>query len=331
MPSIGKEEEQSRKLFIGGISYETTDESMKDYFGKYGSITDCVVIKDNDSGKSKGFGFVTFEIEEEADKCMDERPHTLHNRTVDVKRAVSREESMKPGAHVQVKKIFIGGVREDVDNEELKAYFSQFGNIVEFEVPVDRDTQKPRGFAFITFDDYDTVDKLVAKRHHEICGRRCEVKKALSKNEMEKARMQVEQKQHSRYSSRSGPYSGSQGMRPGRRSGGGREPPEGSYGSCGGYGGGYGGYGGGYEDSYDSYGRGGYGNGSGYGSGGGGGPMRSSHGQRAGGPYGGGYGSGGYSGGYEGYGGYGDRASGGGYEDSGYGGYGGGGGRYGKY
>jgi len=65
MPSIGKEEEQSRKLFIGGISYETTDESMKDYFGKYGSITDCVVIKDNDSGKSKGFGFVTFEIEEE--------------------------------------------------------------------------------------------------------------------------------------------------------------------------------------------------------------------------------------------------------------------------
>lgn len=316
MPSIGKEEEQSRKLFVGGISYETTDESMRQYFNKYGVITDCVVIKDSDTGKSKGFGFVTYETEEEADQCMNERPHNLNNRTIDVKRAVSREESMKPGAHVQVKKIFIGGVREDVDNQELKAYFGQFGKIMEFEVPVDRDSGKPRGFAFITFEDFDTVDKLVAKRHHEICGRRCEVKKALSKNEMEKARMQVEQKQHSRYSGgRPSPY-GAPMRRPG-----GRGPPKqmSSRHGGGGYGGydGYGGYGGGYEDGYDGYGRRGYG----------GGPMRGQQGQRGNGPYGGGYGS---SGGYEGYGGYGNDRGGGFAEDDyndGYGGYGG----YGRY
>lgn len=295
MPSIGKEEEQSRKLFVGGISYDTTDDTLRQYFCKYGNITDCVVIKDNDTGKSKGFGFVTFETEEEADKCMNERPHNLSDRTIDVKRAVSREESMKPGAHVQVKKIFIGGVKEDIQDHELKSYFGQFGQIVEFEVPVDRDTQKPRGFAFITFEDFDTVDKLVAKRHHEICGHRCEVKKALSKQEMEKARIQVEQKQQMR-------YGGGRGRGGGARRG--RGPPKGG----GGYGG-YGGYGGGYDDGYDSY-R------------GGGGPMRGPHGQRSGGPYGGGYGS--YSGGY---GGYGDHAGGGFAEDDGYGGYGG----YGKY
>jgi len=303
MPSIGKEEEQSRKLFVGGISYDTSDDTLRKYFCKYGNITDCVVIKDNDTGKSKGFGFVTFETEEEADKCMDERPHELSSRTIDVKRAVSREESMKPGAHVQVKKIFIGGVREDVNDAELKAYFSQYGKITEFEVPVDRDTQKPRGFAFITFDDFDTVDKLVAKRHHEICGHRCEVKKALSKHEMEKARMQVEQKQASRYqggSNRSTPYGGAYGARRG-----GRGPPKGGHD-------GYGGYGHGYESGYDGYGPRGYG----------GGPMRS-HGPRPGPPYGG------YGGRGEGYGGYGDRFA----EDDhndGYGGYGYGGG-YGKY
>jgi len=199
MPNTGKEEEQSRKLFVGGLSFDTTDESLRLYFEKYGQITDCVVIKCNETGKSKGFGFVTYETEDEADKCMDERPHHVNNRKIDVKRAVSREESMKPGAHVQVKKIFIGGVKEDIDDQELKDYFGQYGKILEFEAPVDRDTLKPRGFAFITFDDYDTVDKLVARRHHEISGRRCEVKKALSKHEMEKAKLQVQQKQQSRY------------------------------------------------------------------------------------------------------------------------------------
>uniref|UniRef100_H2Y681 RRM domain-containing protein n=1 Tax=Ciona savignyi TaxID=51511 RepID=H2Y681_CIOSA len=181
----GSEEEQLRKLFIGGISYETTDESMNDYFSKYGKIEDCVVIKDNSTGRSKGFGFVTFETETEADACMEERPHTLNNRQIDVKRAVSREESAKPGAHFQVKKIFIGGLKDGCDESSLKEYFGKIGSIETFELPLERDSDKPRGFAFITFTDHDTVDKLVAKRHHYVNGVRCEVKKALSKSEME--------------------------------------------------------------------------------------------------------------------------------------------------
>lgn len=59
----GTEEEQLRKLFIGGISFETTDEDLNTYFSQYGTLTDCVVIKDGN--KSKGFGFVTYETEEE--------------------------------------------------------------------------------------------------------------------------------------------------------------------------------------------------------------------------------------------------------------------------
>lgn len=61
----GKEEEQSRKLFVGGLSLDTTDEDMSEYFKAYGTITDCVVIKDSATSRSKGFGFVTYETEEE--------------------------------------------------------------------------------------------------------------------------------------------------------------------------------------------------------------------------------------------------------------------------
>ena len=64
-PQFGKEEEQSRKLFIGGLSFDTTDDDLANHFSKWGNVTDHIVIKDSNTQKSKGFGFVTFETEEE--------------------------------------------------------------------------------------------------------------------------------------------------------------------------------------------------------------------------------------------------------------------------
>ncbi|CAK8675792.1 unnamed protein product [Clavelina lepadiformis] len=306
----GNEEEQSRKLFLGGISLDTTDEGMREYFAKYGNITDCVVIRDQQSGRSKGFGFVTFETEEEADECMKERPHTLDGRTIDAKRAVSREESTKPGAHVQVKKIFVGGIQEGCDENTLRQYFGQFGTITACEIPRDKQTDQRKKFGFVTFNDFDVTDKLVAKRMHNICGFDCEVKKALSREEMERAKQQVSSKPPragwgSRGSTRGSSRGGSsRGGSRGRMGGGGG----GDY-----YGDGYGSYGGGYNDGYGGYG----------GSSGGGGPMRPYQSQRSSGPYGSGYGSGAGGSGYNAGGGYGSYGSGGGY-----GGYSSGGSNY---
>ncbi|XP_076812850.1 heterogeneous nuclear ribonucleoprotein A1-like [Clavelina lepadiformis] len=308
----GNEEEQSRKLFLGGISLDTTDEGMREYFAKYGNITDCVVIRDQQSGRSKGFGFVTFETEEEADECMKERPHTLDGRTIDAKRAVSREESTKPGAHVQVKKIFVGGIQEGCDENTLRQYFGQFGTITACEIPRDKQTDQRKKFGFVTFNDFDVTDKLVAKRMHNICGFDCEVKKALSREEMERAKQQVSSKPpragwgsrgSTRGSSRGGSSRGGSRGRMGGGGGGG-----GDY-----YGDGYGSYGGGYNDGYGGYG----------GASGGGGPMRPYQSQRSSGPYGSGYGSGAGGSGYNTGGGYGSYGSGGGY-----GGYSSGGSNY---
>lgn len=48
------------KLFVGGLSWETTQENLQRYFGRYGEVIDCVVMKNSESGRSRGFGFVTF-------------------------------------------------------------------------------------------------------------------------------------------------------------------------------------------------------------------------------------------------------------------------------
>jgi len=52
--------EQKNKLYVGNLPYETTDQNLTDMFSEHGEVTESVVITDKMSGRSKGFGFVTF-------------------------------------------------------------------------------------------------------------------------------------------------------------------------------------------------------------------------------------------------------------------------------
>ncbi|CAH6789259.1 AABR07055875.1 [Phodopus roborovskii] len=102
-----KEPEQLRKLFIGGLlSFETIYESLRSHFEQWGTLTDYVVMRDPNTKRSRGFGFVTYATVEEVDADMNARPHKVDGRVVEPKRAVSREDSQRPGAHLTVKKIF---------------------------------------------------------------------------------------------------------------------------------------------------------------------------------------------------------------------------------
>uniref|UniRef100_A0A8D1Y503 Heterogeneous nuclear ribonucleoprotein A3 n=1 Tax=Sus scrofa TaxID=9823 RepID=A0A8D1Y503_PIG len=181
-----KKPEQSRKLFIGGLSFETTDDSLREHFEKWGTLTDCVVMRDPQTKCSRGFGFVTYSCVEKVDAAMCARPHKVDGHVVEPKRAVSRENSLKPGAHLTVKKIFVGGIK-DTEEYNLRDYFEKYGKIETIEVMEDRQSGKKRGFAFVTFDDHDTVDKIVVQKYCTINGHNCEVKRALSKQEMQSA------------------------------------------------------------------------------------------------------------------------------------------------
>lgn len=61
----------AKKLFVGGISYNTTDDSLKDAFSQAGAVSSAVIITDKMSGRSKGFGFVEYESDEDADKAIE--------------------------------------------------------------------------------------------------------------------------------------------------------------------------------------------------------------------------------------------------------------------
>ncbi len=81
----------AKKLFVGNISWGTTDEDFKALFEQYGEVEDSVIIKDKFSGRSKGFGFVTFTNAEDADKAIE----ALHDKEVDGRPLVVNEAKPK--------------------------------------------------------------------------------------------------------------------------------------------------------------------------------------------------------------------------------------------
>lgn len=79
------------KLFVGGLPWSITNDTLAELFAKYGEIVEAVVITDRDTGRSKGFGFVTFKNEEDAQKALEMDGQEVQERKIVVNVAKPRE------------------------------------------------------------------------------------------------------------------------------------------------------------------------------------------------------------------------------------------------
>ena len=79
------------KLFVGSLPWSVNSDGLKEMFAQYGDITEAVVITDRNTGRSKGFGFVTFAKEEDAQKALEMNGKEVEGRTIVVNTARPRE------------------------------------------------------------------------------------------------------------------------------------------------------------------------------------------------------------------------------------------------
>jgi len=285
---------EGTKLYVGNISFDTTEDTLRSTFGNFGGeIIDVFLPVDRNSGRKKGFAFVTLSTPEAADKAIGALDQTeVDGRTIRVNISRPREDRGSgggggPGGAFNASgnpevKLYVGNLSYDTTEVSLRDAFAAFGTVSDCFVPTDRDSGRPRGFAFVTMPSEEAEKAMNSMNETELDGRTIRVNESRPRN-----------------SDRGGGgFRGGGGGGGYSRGGGGYSRGGGDYDRGGG---GYdrGGGGGGYSRGGGDYDRsggggGGYDRGSGYDRGGGGYDRGS----------GGGYGRGG--GGY-------DRGSGGGY------------------
>ncbi|XP_076028742.1 RNA-binding protein musashi isoform X2 [Oratosquilla oratoria] len=171
------------KMFVGGLSWQTTPEKLKEYFGAYGTVRDVLIMKDPVTQRSRGFGFITFGDSSSVEKVIAVPNHVLDGKKIDPKHATPKNK----GKTNKTKKIFVGGVSQETSADEVKAYFSQFGKVDEAVMLMDNQTKRHRGFGFVTFENEDVVERVCDIHFHTIKNKKVECKKAQPKEAVQAA------------------------------------------------------------------------------------------------------------------------------------------------
>jgi len=136
------------KMFVGGLSWETTHENLLRYFSQYGQVVDCVVMKNPETGRSRGFGFITFSDPNNVDLVLQNTPHILDSRTIDPKPCNPRAGMVRAPRRAPNQngyKVFLGGLPSNLTETDLRNFFSQYGKVTEVVIMYDQEKKKPRG------------------------------------------------------------------------------------------------------------------------------------------------------------------------------------------
>ncbi|GMI23543.1 hypothetical protein TeGR_g1547 [Tetraparma gracilis] len=181
------------KIFVGGLSWATTEENLRFHFERYGTVESTMIMTDRATGNSRGFGFVTF-VEADTVNIVCKERHMVSDKYIDVKPAVDREKAPPsihgarvgnapavPGGGTGAStdyKLFVGGLRFETSTEALQRYFEGFGRVAHAEVMLEPGGTRSRGFGFVRYEQEADMAKALQHPAHMIDGARAEVKPA---------------------------------------------------------------------------------------------------------------------------------------------------------
>lgn len=175
---LGARAKEFTNVYIKNFGEDMDDERLKEMFGKYGPALSVKVMTD-ESGKSKGFGFVSFERHEDAQKAVDEmNGKDMNGKAIYVGRAqkkVERQtelkrkfEQMKQDriTRYQGVNLYVKNLDDGIDDERLRKEFSPFGTITSAKVMMEGGRSK--GFGFVCFSSPEEATKAVTEMNGRI-------------------------------------------------------------------------------------------------------------------------------------------------------------------
>jgi len=158
---------QDVKLYVGNLSWGLDNDDFKDLFAEYDS-KDEVVVFDNESGRSRGFGFITVASQAEADRVIAALDGVdVDGRPLKVNVSVAKEDrGPRPPRQGNAfefdgRKIYFGNLSWGMDHLDLQDLCSEFGSVEDARLITDRETGRSRGFGFVTMSSNTEADEVV--------------------------------------------------------------------------------------------------------------------------------------------------------------------------
>jgi len=135
---------EENKIYVGSLAMETTSDSLRAHFSQFGEVTDCIVMPDKVTGRSRGFGFVSFKDSGAMNAALG-TSNTVDGREVACKKAVRESPQtyvQDSGGVYNSVKVFVGGLPATCDYGKFTEYFGRFGQIEDAVVMMDNQSQR---------------------------------------------------------------------------------------------------------------------------------------------------------------------------------------------
>ncbi|KAL8133151.1 uncharacterized protein LOC141712396 [Apium graveolens] len=150
-----------RKIFVHNLDWDTRREALVSVFEQFGELEACDVVYDRSTGKTKGFGFVTFKSRVCAKKALKEPKKRIDNRTVSCQLASIGPPPVVGSVDNSSRKIYVSNVEKDVDPGKLRVFFEKFGEIEAGPLGFDMQTGKSKGYALFVYKNLEGVRKVL--------------------------------------------------------------------------------------------------------------------------------------------------------------------------
>lgn len=177
------EVEGNIKIYVGNIRYETSKDELSEFFSQFGTVDNVFLPTDRETGEARGFAFLSMP-EDDGMKAIEATDGTeFQGRILNVNKSLPRgQKAPRRNKGYDETKVYVGNLSFDTETDALRDMFEEYGYVRDVYIPVDRDTGRPRGFAFVNMDNEAAQRAIEEVDGCELDGRIIRVNEAQNRN-----------------------------------------------------------------------------------------------------------------------------------------------------